>query len=930
MGLQIRCYVEGNQEFIELYGNEDIDMEVSFAEIQDITKKNSAFTKEFKVPGSKNNNYIFNYFFDINSVYLNWNPTKKFEADLIYDGYEIYNGYIRLNSVSINKIEKEYSITFYNGVGDVAANIGDKFLRQLDLSSLNHPFSSEVYLQSQMDYNLFPLTGTTNYSYQNGKTMWGLFNIGYNYVDSLSAITNYYFGTSSTNVSISSGLKTIVTNTPLPFIIGDTIRYLDTSTGHFIQGIVSGITGTSITFLPNLGLGTGNINSGQISRQLVNGEQIPDPTTSPIIDFQRNGVPNYISFSGTPARNFYFKPSIQVKELYTQIFNQADYLIESDFFQTNYFERFYLPLKFLDETIYTKGADVLCFNYSQRPSNETYWPLALSSNSIVQSAVTCVSSAITYDLTGFTIPSSYSSDTSNYTVNVNFIYNAPQDPTCTNPFSFDVLFGTNISSAQIVYQLVNFCNDLGPSSDYSAGFSFTLTGFNINQGLFITGSNIPNIYNFTFELISPPVIVGTFDYSREFPDNDYKQIDFITSINKLFNLVVIAHPTKPNTLIVEPIIDYIGKGEILDWTDKIDWDSTINLTPTNNVLNGTIDFTFRLDKDYGNQQFNIASNRIFGSYKKLLDQDYKDSTTTISPSLGSPTDIGLNNNTNPALTSANMAAIKNEQKNGQTVQKYNPYRILPRLVFRGPVMPNENWGLPIVSGDTTQQWWAETTPISYWQEISRFTTYPFAYSAFSHYINWNAEDTTDNIQSLFPTMEDMYDVYYFDYLDDILSTENKILNAKIYLTPWEVSNLRFNEKIVIRNAYYRINKISKISLLEPGMCDIQLIKITKDYTSHAVKYYDLINCNTGGTDYHTTSDLNYNLYAYIGNYVNIYTGSTTAYTSIGCFQVVEGTPNPNYDYEHIFIGSGYTNSSVNVYSDCGCSAKTAFDIVTQV
>lgn len=53
MGLQIRCYVNGNQEFIDLYGNEKIDMEISFAEVQDITKKNSAFTKEFKVPGTK-------------------------------------------------------------------------------------------------------------------------------------------------------------------------------------------------------------------------------------------------------------------------------------------------------------------------------------------------------------------------------------------------------------------------------------------------------------------------------------------------------------------------------------------------------------------------------------------------------------------------------------------------------------------------------------------------------------------------------------------------------------------------------------------------------------------------------------------------------------------------------------------------------------
>ena len=135
--------IEGNQEFIELYGNEDIDLDVSFAEIQDITKKNSAFTKEFKVPGSKNNNYIFNYFFDINQVFTDWNPKKKFEADLIYDGYELYNGYVRLNSVSINKIEKVYSITFYSAVGDLVANISDKALCNVDTSSLNHSLMTQ-------------------------------------------------------------------------------------------------------------------------------------------------------------------------------------------------------------------------------------------------------------------------------------------------------------------------------------------------------------------------------------------------------------------------------------------------------------------------------------------------------------------------------------------------------------------------------------------------------------------------------------------------------------------------------------------------------------------------------------------------------------------------------------------------------------------
>jgi hypothetical protein len=112
------------------------------------------------------------------------------------------------------------------------------------------------------------------------------------------------------------------------------------------------------------------------------------------------------------------------------------------------------------------------------------------------------------------------------------------------------------------------------------------------------------------------------------------------------------------------------------------------------------------------------------------------------------------------------------------------------------------------------------------------------------------------------------------------------------------------------------------------LCNIELIKLTKDYTPHPVQYYDLINCGEG-EDYHTTSDLNYNMYAYIGNYVNIYTGSSTTYTSIGCFQVQLGQPNSTYDYEKVFIGSGYTQSGVNIYNNCGCSGRTQMIVVQE-
>ena len=72
MGLQIRTYVNGKQRYLDLYGDENVTLDVSFAEIQDITKRNSAYTQEFKVPGTDNNSDIFNYFFEINAVPLDW------------------------------------------------------------------------------------------------------------------------------------------------------------------------------------------------------------------------------------------------------------------------------------------------------------------------------------------------------------------------------------------------------------------------------------------------------------------------------------------------------------------------------------------------------------------------------------------------------------------------------------------------------------------------------------------------------------------------------------------------------------------------------------------------------------------------------------------------------------------------------------------
>ena len=61
--LQIRTVVNSELKYLDLFTDEEITMEVSFNELQDITKKNSPFSKTFKLPGSNNNNDIFFIYF---------------------------------------------------------------------------------------------------------------------------------------------------------------------------------------------------------------------------------------------------------------------------------------------------------------------------------------------------------------------------------------------------------------------------------------------------------------------------------------------------------------------------------------------------------------------------------------------------------------------------------------------------------------------------------------------------------------------------------------------------------------------------------------------------------------------------------------------------------------------------------------------------
>jgi hypothetical protein len=932
MGLQIRTYVAGQEKYIDLYGNEDITIEVSFAEIQDITKKNSAFTKEFRVPGSTNNNDIFNYFFDINSVALDWNPKRKFEAQLIFNGYELYAGNIRMNQVTIIKTEKVYTITFYAEVGDLSANIGDKALCNVDTSSLNHSLYDEFTTQALLfDPSLHPTSMIPS-----GATQW----------------------------------------TPFinPISDGD-VQYILGQRGYDYTGSTFG------TIL--------DINTAQ----------------TPILDF--SGVTGFFDFWKTPVIPPYLIPSIRTRKLYELIVNQADYQIESDFFDSDYFGRYYVPLSFNTDSNYmaqSKPYDLLIENntgttdpsgaviksvgifgtYSNKyvftskdliyddldfnPIDTSHYPQQLPE----------INDALDYL---FAIPQSYTSD---QIIKVEFTWSWSGTP---DPFSPGVLGGAvsvynykgnNLGGSVFIAQLedveyINIDNTFSPQTG-SGAFTARLCPYFIRNQTgfyFITFDDFIGDMNITSVRISMAVkqqsLPWTIELNKEMGCTN-KQIEFIQDVNRMFNLVVIPHPIKPKTLIIEPMIDWIGKGETLDWTSKVDYNSPQTLRPTTSIINGSIFASNKIDKDYVNSQFNTKSNKIYGQNIFDLGIDYKNEFTNLTQQLGQNTDYYLNASgmTNIALPC--YFVLKEGNKAGQATFEYRPFRSLPRMIFKSVPIPSGNTSQRGYFLRTYEQSYSFCSPAAIYVDnynpeyvyrqvdmpnVNRLTTYPFAISGFSHYITYDASLTFTPDELIYPEADNQYDRYYRDYIEDLTSEENKIYGCKMYLQPWEVAQLYSNEVIFIKNAKFRINKITNLSLIEPGLCDVELVKLTRDYTPTPVLFYDLIECGNECNIIHSNTDLNYLLWAFgtpnpnttgttEGKYVELITQFGPGFNkTVKRFKVIQTQYNANYTYENVYFntdfdrieGPAFTISGTNIFDYVmydSCTATTPsyiFDII---
>ena len=127
------------QRSLDLFENESISQNWKFQDLSNFTAQ-GAFSREFRIPYSENNQQVLGALFDVNVTAGTANYFHyKLPAEIRVDTLPIATGYIRVRKVyrQMNRIN-EVEVAFYAETPDLVRNIGEKKLADIaDLTNLD-------------------------------------------------------------------------------------------------------------------------------------------------------------------------------------------------------------------------------------------------------------------------------------------------------------------------------------------------------------------------------------------------------------------------------------------------------------------------------------------------------------------------------------------------------------------------------------------------------------------------------------------------------------------------------------------------------------------------------------------------------------------------------------------------------------------------
>jgi hypothetical protein len=286
----------------------------------------------------------------------------------------------------------------------------------------------------------------------------------------------------------------------------------------------------------------------------------------------------------------------------------------------------------------------------------------------------------------------------------------------------------------------------------------------------------------------------------EYNAPDMKQIDFITSIQKMFNLVFVADKTLPNTLKIEPMVEYIASGNTLDWSQKLDLSKDIMYSPTTDLQKAKFSFTYTSDSDFYNSVY-TDNGRTYGRYE-VTEADFE----VINEFATGEEKVELAFASTPSapVQSTDLVVPVFTNAEGQFVQPK------PRILY----------------------YFADFF-VNMYDEVSD-SVIVTAVKCLNNYSTMNAT-VTDKDLNFAPEIpphtiianpyENLYNRWWRNYYRELFDGQARILEGMFALTLNDIFSFQFSDKIWIIDSWWRVLEIQGYVVGEQDMTKVKLIRV---------------------------------------------------------------------------------------------------------
>ena len=538
------------------------------------------------------------------------------------------------------------------------------------------------------------------------------------------------------------------------------------------------------------------------------------PVQNTLANHHGTHAPNGFTNNGHPLSIDQFKPVIRAKVLIDAIFASSGFTYESDFLNGS---------DFMNQYVITEQIDRAEDNsIAKMSSNGSSTPQTV--NNFVQDIAfpfELYDPANAFDTTTsiYKIPIQFSAPTDYYIFTIEGFF-APLS-IASGSFNIEVFNKTSntiIATQSFSYPAggynfffnptFNITNTLAPLGD-ELKFRFSQTGLN---GQFIGSCNL-----------TQSTSIGNICVLNNFLPNNVKNIDFLKAIIQRFNLVLEPSKTKDKHFEITPWVDWVEQGTQRDWTSFVDGNIDIQSTPLFNSQTRANTWLDDEDSDYVNYNFQTATKTTYGQLD--LDSNIEILTgKTVTQSLFAPT---------PLLPIGNASAESSATPNQKLAARFLiPHIAKDTTTERTPITPKLR--LVYYNGLVTAplQWHVKND--------ANVTQHLNQYPLVSQYSQFNATNFNDlawrNAAPLYDitpsvanpemrTPNDLWNTYWRKWYDFTFDKFGRILEMNIILDYKKIWDLKFNDKIFIKDSWFMINKITDYVVGQPTSCKVELVRV---------------------------------------------------------------------------------------------------------